>query len=191
MPIWATLIAWLVRGERPSLQGTVALCLGIAGIVVLVGPSVVSIDMAKLPGVGFAFAAAMLFASGSVVNGRPLPLPPLASIAWQVGLGCLPLLLLGLAVERPQILALNLPGLAAMIYMVFVPMGLCFIMWFTALRHLSPVVASTGTLLVPIVGSVLAAIVFGEPLGARQVTAMVLTFTGVVLALAAPRRRIA
>ncbi len=189
MPIWSTLIAWGVHGERPSLRGFLALALGIAGIVVLVGPNIASFDMGKLPGVAFAFGAAILFAAGAVLNGKALALPPLASIAWQVGLGCLPLLILGITLERPHFLALDRPGFWAMIYMVLVPMGLCFILWFEALRHLPPVAASTGTLLVPIVGTVLAAIVLGEPLGTRQVVAMVLTLTGVVLALSSPRRQ--
>ncbi|WP_133775205.1 DMT family transporter [Enterovirga rhinocerotis] len=94
-----------------------------------------------------------------------------------------------MTLERPDILALDRSGFWAMVYMVLVPMGLCFILWFEALRHLPPVVASTGTLLVPIVGALLAAIVLGEPFGARQLAAMVLTLTGVVLALSSPRRQ--
>ncbi|WP_133775203.1 hypothetical protein [Enterovirga rhinocerotis] len=95
MPIWSTLIAWAVRGERPSLRGSLALAFGIAGIVVLVGSDVVSLDMGKLPGVAFAFSAAILFATGALLNAKPLGLTQLAAIAWQVGLGCVPLLILG------------------------------------------------------------------------------------------------
>lgn len=189
MPIWSTLIAWAVRGEQPNLRGFLALCLGFSGIVVLFGPNVVSIDMAKLPGMAFALSSAILFASGAVLNSASLPLPPLASIAWQLVLGCLPLLILGIVIEQPRLSALDVAGFWAMVYMVLVPMGLCFIMWFEALRHISPVVASTGTLLVPLVGTLLAALVLGEPLGLREVVAMALTLTGVLLALLTPRRR--
>lgn len=188
MPIWTTIVAWIVLGEQPSPRGFLALALGIAGIVVLVGPNVVSFDMSKLPGIAFAIASAILFATGAVLNGRPLPLPPLASIAWQVGLGCLPLLLLGIVIERPDVFALNLAGFWAMVYMVLGPMSLCFILWFAALRNLPPVAASMGTLLVPILGTLLAAIFLGEPFGTREAAAMVLTLSGVVLALSSPRK---
>ena len=189
MPIWSTLIAWGVQGEQPNLRGFLALALGFSGIIVLFGPNVVSIDMGKLPGMAFALSSAILFAAGAVLNSRSLPLPPFASISWQLILGCLPLLILGMTIEKPRLFALDVPGFWAMIYMVLVPMGLCFIMWFEALRHLSPVVASMGTLLVPLVGTVLAALVLGEPLGSREVVAMALTLTGVLLALLTPRRR--
>jgi drug/metabolite transporter (DMT)-like permease len=37
MPIWATLLAWPVRGERPTAGRALALALGVAGVAVLLG----------------------------------------------------------------------------------------------------------------------------------------------------------
>jgi drug/metabolite transporter (DMT)-like permease len=37
MPIWATLLAWPILGERPRLRSVIALCLGVAGLVLLMG----------------------------------------------------------------------------------------------------------------------------------------------------------
>jgi uncharacterized membrane protein len=37
MPIWATLLAWPILGERPRLRSVIALCLGMAGLVLLMG----------------------------------------------------------------------------------------------------------------------------------------------------------
>jgi drug/metabolite transporter (DMT)-like permease len=62
-------------------------------------------------------------------------------------------------------------------------MGLCYLTWFETLRRLSPVSASTGMLLVPVLAIFVAAIILGEPLGLRELAAIALTIGGVTLAL--------
>ena len=37
MPIWATLLAWPILGERARLRSVIPLCLGVAGLVLLMG----------------------------------------------------------------------------------------------------------------------------------------------------------
>src|SRR5215204_2812380 len=126
MPIWAMLLAWPVRGERPSLRGIGALGLGVLGLCVLLGGPDLAIGLDKLPGVVFALGAAISFALGTVAMRVPLPLPPLALVSWQVGLGCLPMVIAGILFERPHLEVLSSVGWAAMIYMTVVPMGICY-----------------------------------------------------------------
>ncbi len=187
MPIWATLLAWPLLGDRPGWRSITALALAAAGITVLMGGPHLSGGGGKLPGISFALAAAILFGWGTVRAHKPIPLPPTVLTAWQVGLGCLPMLLISLIWERPRVGALSLPGLLAMTYMAAGPMALCYLSWFAALRRLPTSVAATGMLLVPIVGTLSAALILGEPLGVRQLCAFALTLTGVGLALG--RRR--
>jgi drug/metabolite transporter (DMT)-like permease len=183
MPIWATLLAWPVLGARPTLPAVAALGLGLSGVVVLLGGQGLAGGIEKLPGVLCALTAALLFALGTVTLRSPLGLPPLASVAWQVGIGCLPMGVAGLLFERPDFSGLTATGWAAMAYMTLVPMGLCYLCWFAALRRLSPATASTATLLTPVIGVIAAAFALGEPLGAREGLAVVLTLGGVSLAL--------
>jgi drug/metabolite transporter (DMT)-like permease len=70
-----------------------------------------------------------------------------------------------------------------MAYMTAVPMGVCYLSWFAALRRLPPAAASVATLLTPLVGVTAAAVALGEPLGAREALALGLTLGGVALAL--------
>ena len=183
MPIWATLLAWALLGTRPTPRGFAALTLGLAGVAVLLGAGGTTPGAGKLPGVAFALGAAVLFALGAVLNRTPLPMPLVSMTAWQVGLGCLPMVAIGLAIESPSVGALDTAGLWAMAYMAVVPMGICYLTWFAALRRLPPAAAAVGTLLVPLTGILSAAALLGEPLGGRQALAMVLTLGGVVLAL--------
>jgi drug/metabolite transporter (DMT)-like permease len=183
MPIWATLFAWPVLGERPTPRRLAALALGVSGIALLFAGTPLSLAPEKLLGIALALAAALLFAYGTVAMRRPPALPPLASVAWQVGLGCLPMLAFAAAFEQPRLEALSRTGIAVMIYMTVVPMGVCYLTWFAALRRLPPATASMATLITPVVGVVSAALTIGEPLGARQWLALSLTLGGVALAL--------
>ena len=108
---------------------------------------------------------------------------PLASRAWQLALGCMPMVAMGIAFEHPALADVSATGWALMLYMTAVPMGLCYLTWFAALRRLPPTTASLATLLTPVIGVVAAALTLGEPLGAREALALTLTLGGVALAL--------
>ena len=183
MPIWAMLLAWPALGVRPTLRDVAALVLGIAGVALLLGADGFALTPDKLTGIALALSCAVLFALGNVLNRSQLPMPPLVVVAWQVGLGCFVMLVLGMAFEQPDVAAITPLGIGCFVYMTLVPMGLCYLTWFETLRRLPPTSASTGMLLVPVVGVVSAAFILGEPLGLREVAAMVLTLGGVTLAL--------
>ena len=101
MPIWAMLLAWPVLSRRPSAEGFVSLALGLAGVVVLLGGQGFAFDAGKLAGILFALLAAVLFALGTVITRTPLPVAPITLVAWQVGLGCAPMIVAGVADRAP------------------------------------------------------------------------------------------
>jgi drug/metabolite transporter (DMT)-like permease len=183
MPIWVTLLAWPFLGTRPTPRSITALVFGLAGIIVLFSGHDFSLGSGKLPGVLFALGAAVSFALGTVLNRRPLPLPRLAAVMWQVGLASLPMLVLGLLFEKPNIQALTPTGFAMLAYISVVAMGIGYFTWFATLRHLPPAMASTGMLLIPLIAVISGAVIFGEPLGWIEVTSVALTLVGVTLAL--------
>jgi drug/metabolite transporter (DMT)-like permease len=130
-----------------------------------------------------ALGAAVLIAFGAVALRLPLGLSPVAATAWQVGLGCVPMIALGALLEAPDPAALSPAGWAAMAYMTAVPMAACYLCWFAALRRLPPATASMAALLTPVVGVVVAAIALGEPFGVREGVALILILGGVSLAI--------
>jgi drug/metabolite transporter (DMT)-like permease len=186
MPIWATLFAWPILGKRPTLRDVAALLLGLSGVVVLLGAHGIALGPDKLIGIALALAAAILFALGGVLTTSPLPITPTASVAWQVGLACFPMFILGLVFEHPDLAAISAGGSTVLTYMALGPMGACYVAWFAALRRLPAATAAIGTLSVPVIGVITASIALGEPLGIREVVAMVLTLAGVALALLQP-----
>jgi drug/metabolite transporter (DMT)-like permease len=183
MPIWATLFAWPILGKRPTPRDVVALVLGLSGLCVLLSAYGVALGPDKFVGIALALASAILFALGGVMTKSPLPIAPTALVAWQVGLGCFPMIVLGLLFEHPNFGAITTSGLIELIYTVLGPMGICYLSWFAALRRLPAATAAIGTLSVPIIGVIAAAVMLGEPIGVREALAMALTLAGVALAL--------
>jgi probable blue pigment (indigoidine) exporter len=184
VPVWVALLAWPVLGERLSPVRAVSMLIALAGITVLIGGNGLDASLGKLPGLLCALAGAVCVALGTVLTKHfPLAMPPLALAAWQIGLGCLPIAVVGLAVEQPQLAALSGVGWASMIYMTLIQFCLCYVCWFATLERLPAATASIGTLLVPVVGVLAAAAMLHEPLGLREIAALVFTLGGVALAL--------
>lgn len=186
MPIWATLLAWPINGTRPTLRHVFSVVLGVAGVSLLIGGQDGAPSSGQILGWALSIGSAVLFALGTVLNQTQTGAPFVAKTAWLIGLGCLPLTLLGLVFERPDFAALSPSGLGIMAYMAVVAMGLCYLTWFSALRNLPASTAAAGLLAVPALGVLMAAGLLGEPLGLREVLAVILTLSGVALALRAP-----
>jgi probable blue pigment (indigoidine) exporter len=184
IPVWVAFLAWPILGERLSLVRAASLLVALCGIVVLIGGSGLEASVEKLPGLLCALVGAVCVALGTVLTKHfPLKMPPLSLAAWQIGIGCVPIAIVGLAVEQPDVAALSAIGWASMLYMTLIQFCLCYVCWFAALERLPAATASIGTLLVPVVGVLAAAAMLHEPLGVREFTALAVTLSGVAVAL--------
>jgi len=183
MPVWATLFAWPVLGHRPNGFAVGGLVLSLTGLLLFFGGHGAALDASRLTGVVFALAAALIFALGTV-GLKPLnTVAPFALLAWQLLLGSLPIMLVSALFERPDPASMSSTGWLLLLYMTAVPMGLCYLTWFAALRRLKPALAAGATLLTPVVGVCAGAAVLGEPLGMRELIALAMTVGGVGLVI--------
>lgn len=183
MPVWVSILALFILNERFSLLRAVALVIAMAGLGVLFGIEGFDANAAKLPGILLAVAATMGVGLGTVLIKRaPFKLPAISLAAWQIGIGCIPVAVIGFALEQPNFAGLSTIGWLSLAYMTLVQFCICYACWFAALDRLPASTASIGTLMVPVVGVLASAAMLGEPLGVREFTALALTLGGVVLA---------
>jgi drug/metabolite transporter (DMT)-like permease len=183
MPVWASLLAWLILRERMSPTRVLALLMAFAGIAALMGGNGIAASMAKLPGIALVLTGAFAFALGTIAAKRlPVALPLIASSALQIGLGSVPVALAGLLFEHPRVEALSTVGWALMAYMTLVGFCVAYVSWFAALKRLPASVAAIGTMAVPVIGVVASAIALHEPLGIGQIAALLFTLAGVAMA---------
>ncbi len=161
MPIWVTVLAWFVLGERLDRVRFVALLLGAGGLVALVAPFLGG----HIPiGMWFALGAALSWAAGTVyVKWAGVVADPFVVAGWQLAAGGVAavagLLLFGGAAriwpEHPQAAM----GLA---YNVIFGTALSYVVWFEVVARLPAATASLGVLMVPVVGVGSAMLLVGD-----------------------------
>jgi drug/metabolite transporter (DMT)-like permease len=183
MPIWASILAWPILGERPNLLRVISLVMAFAGLSAIMGGNGFAASVEKLPGIIMALGGAFGFAVGTVLAKKlPLTLPPLSAAAWQIGIGCLPVAIVGLAIEKADVAALTNLGWILIVYSTVIQFCVAYVSWFAALARLPASVAAIGTMAVPVIGVVTSAVALHEPLGPGQIAALVFTLAGVALA---------
>ncbi|MCO5129178.1 MAG: DMT family transporter [Xanthobacteraceae bacterium] len=184
LPLWASLLAWPILGERLTLRRLFWLAVAMGGIAVLIGGNGIDASLDKWPGIAFVFLGTVCVALGTVLTKHfPLAMPPVSLAAWQLWLGSIPVVVAGLILERPDVAMLSGVGWASLAYMTLIQFCLCYLCWFAALERLPAATASIGSLLVPVIGVLASALMLHEPLGAREIGALVVTLGGVGMAL--------
>src|SRR5258706_14107102 len=126
---------------------------------------------------------ALGFAVGTVLAKKlPLALPPLSAAAWQIGIGCLPVAIAGLLIEKSDVAALSNVGWILLVYATVIQFCVAYVSWFAALARLPASVAAIGTMAVPVIGVVTAGGAVSDPLRPRQTSALFFTLPRVGLA---------
>ncbi|WFU77574.1 DMT family transporter [Bradyrhizobium sp. CIAT3101] len=183
MPVWASLIAWPVLGERPTLLRTLGLVMAFAGLASIMGGNGIAASAEKAPGIIMALCGAIGFAVGTVFSKKyPIHLPPITAAAWQIGIGCLPISIVGLLIETTHLDKVTPIGWLLLVYSTVVQFCIAYVSWFAALARLPASVAAIGTMAVPVIGVVASALALHEPLGAGQIAGLIFTLAAVVLA---------
>lgn len=183
MPVWASLLAWPILGERPTVLRVVALAMAFGGLTVILGGGGFVVTPEKVAGFVMVLGGAFAFALGAVLSKKlPLPLPSMTSAAWQIGLGCLPVGIVGLLLERADFGNVSTLGWWLLGYGTVVQFCIAYVAWFAALERLPASMAAVGTMLVPVIGVLAGALALQEPLGISQIAALTFTVTGVALA---------
>jgi drug/metabolite transporter (DMT)-like permease len=189
MPIWTTLFARLLLGERVTLRRIAALVLGVLAVVVLLGQGLDQVRNAPL-GAALTLFAAASFGFGTVwVKLRPLRLELPVLAGWQLVVGGLPVVPVWLA-TAPHTDALGAPASSwlAMLFLALLANALAYVLWFRLVRGLPVAVVSVGALVVPCVGVLSSTLMIGETIQRNDLIALALVCGALVLVLFERRR---
>src|SRR3954470_22308671 len=133
MPVWASVLASPILGERPNLLRVISLVMAFAGLSAIMGGNGFAASVEKLPGIIMALGGSVGFAVGTVLAKKlPLHLPPLTAAAWQIGIGCLPITIVGLLIETTDIAALSGLGWMLIVYSTVMQFCVAYVSWFAA-----------------------------------------------------------
>ncbi|MBN9471595.1 MAG: DMT family transporter [Bosea sp.] len=162
MPIWATLLALPILGERFDRRRLLGLGLGISGLVCLGLPLIRSGQFS--PGLALALLAALSWALGTIVTKRwPVAAPALTIAAWQLLVGGVAAGLGMLVFEGLPVPKLLSPKVAAALsFHILGAQALAYFLWFVVVARLPAGIASLGTLMVPAVGALGSVLLLGE-----------------------------
>jgi drug/metabolite transporter (DMT)-like permease len=181
-PLFTVVAAHFLTADEKMTGGKLGgVAIGIAGVVVLIGPAALSgfsgHVLAQLACLGAAISYA--FASIFGKRFRALGVPPLATAAGQLSASSLLLAPLALAVDRP--FALALPGagaIAAIAGLALLSSALAYVLFFRILATAGATNLVLVTLLIPVSAIWLGYAFLGETIGARDIAGMALIAAG-------------
>jgi drug/metabolite transporter (DMT)-like permease len=187
MPVWAAFLGSVILGEAVTRGKLWGLLLGVAGLAVLIGPDLAALGSAPL-GAIFMVLAAMSWAMGTVAIKRfEWTMPTTSLIGWQLLIGAIPVTLGAILLEEmPEIGALDVKVLWATAYVFLVPMVFCQWAFIKTVRLFPATIAAIGTLAIPVVGVYASALALAEPIGWRELSALVLICAALAIVLLGP-----
>jgi drug/metabolite transporter (DMT)-like permease len=190
MPVWGSLLAWLVLRERINLRTTIGLGLCLAGISVLVYPALET-SIREPIGLLLALFCALTWAGGTVyMKWARIPGDLLAITLWQIVVGIVVFGGCFLIFEgAPKVVPLQWDTWAGIIFNGVLGTGIAYFIWFNIIGRLSTAAASLGTLSNPVVGIIGAAILLGDRPTTYDMIGFALIFSAAACVLIPGRRR--
>lgn len=169
---WLLLLAWLFLGERLHGHQWLSVCLGVAGLVLIIEPWELRGVLSSL----LTLAAAVSFAAGAVVakvlHGRH-KVDLLSLSAWQNIFGSIPLVIAAFAVPD-QTIQWSGTFIWTWIFCALVVTALASVMWLYLLKALPANLAGIGTIGTPVIGVLASWLQLGEHLSPFEIAGMVL-----------------
>lgn len=189
MPLWSAIISVIFLGERLTGRVALALALGIGGIIVLLSRDFSVVGDSPV-GAACVLGGSVGWAIGTLYQKRQQwTVGSLAVAGWQLALGALPMFAVLPFVDGVHVPSASAAAWAAATYTTVVALVFAYFAWFKIVTLFPASIAGIGTLLTPVIGMLAGAAVLGEPFGVREIAAVVLIGSALVLVLILPALR--
>lgn len=190
MPVWAAVLGTFMLDEPMTNSKFTGLLLGVAGLAVLMGEDLLVFGTAPL-GALFMLGAAVNWAIGTVLFKKYRWTTALTThVGWQLAAAAVPITIVAMILEpAPDLTRLSTNAILALVYVFALPMVFCQWAFFKVVSIFPASIASMGTLAVPVVGVYSSAVILGEPVGWREMVALLLICAALVSVLVLPSLR--
>ena len=187
MPVWASLLAWPLLGERLNLRAGIALLLCVGGLLTLAYPAATAAHSAT--GLVLALGCALSWAVGTIyMKWAKIPGDLLTITAWQIVLGAVVFTLALPIFQRvPKLMPVSLEAALAILYNGLIGTGFAYVLWFAIIARLPTATASLGSLATPVIGVVSSMLMLGERPTTADMIGFALIFAAAVCVLLQPR----
>jgi drug/metabolite transporter (DMT)-like permease len=185
MPVWSSLLAWLLLGERLNMRTTIGLALCVGGLTTLLYPVA---DAQSVDGLLLALGCAFCWAAGTIyMKWARIPGDLLTIAAWQIAIGAVffgggLFIFQGTPVPAP----VSLPAMLAVLYNGIIGIGLAYVLWFAIIERLPTAIASLGSLATPVIGVVSSMLILGERPTTADLVGFALIFAAAACVLMPP-----
>ena len=182
-PIMAATLAVPLLGERLTRGKQIALALGTLGVVLIALPAIAGPGAYGVSGPALALAASLSLAIGSVIAKRMGgEVDLLAVTAWQLIVGSLPLMVASALAEHGAWIDPDPRFLGLLAFLAIAGTALPTPLWYWLLRRDEVGRLSLFLFLVPVLGLLIAAVVFGERVGVLEMVGIAATVVGIAVA---------
>jgi drug/metabolite transporter (DMT)-like permease len=179
MPLWASIFAVFILGEKLTRPRMAALGLGLVGLVVLIGQDLSHLRNAPL-GAGLTLLAAVTFGLGTVwMKKRAWQNNVTVLAGWQLAIAAVPVGLIwgfnwGFGGLELNIAAISTESRLAIVYQILIANVLAYFAWFRVVAAFPASVTGIGAMAVPLVGVLASAAILGEAIGVNEWIALAL-----------------
>src|SRR5947208_756185 len=194
VPIWVAIVeAWVFRSRRLSLMGLAGLALGIAGMLVLLWPRLISarVDHLELIGCGILVVASLSWALGSVLSGRwNFTVDVFTASAWEMTFAGFINLLIALLSGSFHRVVWTPRGVVAILYLFTGGSWIGFTAYIWLLEHVPTPKVATYAYVNPVVAVYLGWLLLSEKVDAFMLAGTVVIIAAVALVNLSKLRRL-
>jgi len=173
-PLFTVLVAHLfTRDERLTTRKAIGVICGIAGVIFIIGPGVLSGPRGSVLGQLGCLFAAMCYAASAIYSRRFKAIPPIVVAGVQAGIAAIMVLPLALAVDHPW--RLSAPGpttWAALFALGLLSTAMAYAIYFRLLASAGATNTVLVTFLIPITALLLGAMFLSEKIDPREIGGM-------------------
>ncbi len=181
IPVFSVILAPIfLREERFTGAQIIGACVGLAGVVLVIGPKALAGVGDQLFGVLITLLAALSYTLGSIYSRTRSDLSPVVMTAGQLVVASIVLVPLSLVVDAPWNLTPSAGALGAVAWVAVIGTALPVLCLFWLIRHAGAIGASLMAQFMPVVAVALGAAVLGEALPWQAFAGLALILLGAI-----------